>query len=54
MAEKDTEKRPLDEDVEAHKGSKVGKTILASEEPTDEAQDGDDDVELHGRRKHRA
>ena len=53
MEDRDTQKRP-DEDVEAHRSSKIGKTILASEEPTDEAQGSDEDVELHGRRKHRS
>ncbi len=38
-----------DEDVEAHKKSKV----MASDEPRDETE-SDDDVELHGKNKHKA
>ncbi|MBA2462612.1 MAG: hypothetical protein H0V45_12735 [Actinobacteria bacterium] len=39
-----------DEDVEAHSRSK--RTTAASDEPRDDAEtEGDDDVELHGKRK---
>ena len=44
--------RREEEDVEAHRASRKHRS--AAEEPTDEAQGSDDDVELHGRRKHRA
>ena len=41
-------------DVDAHRRGRK-KLMTASEEPTDEAQGSDDDdVEVHGRRKHRA
>ena len=40
-------------DVDAHRRGRK-KLMTASEEPTDEARGSDDDVEVHGRRKHRS
>lgn len=44
--------RDEEQDVETHRRSR--RKLMASEEPREDAQGGDDDVEVHGRRKHRA
>ncbi len=45
--------RGEEQDVEGHRRGRK-KLLTASDEPKDEARDSDDDVEVHGRRKHRS